>query len=116
VNTLGARIRPVIGTQTPPNGTHFRHPTNGGISGSWAAAIQGGTIPVKLQVAPTDEASPGSFSFQTYQGACTWTLTVFPDAQSGVPAVGSIGLVVLVALLLGVGALIITHRRRASVC
>jgi len=41
-------------------------------------------------------------------------LIVFPETSGGVPAVGGVGLVVLVAALLGAGAVITSHRRRAS--
>ena len=106
-HTAGARVRPVIGTQTPPNGMRFPINTLGGMSGSWATTIEGGTIPVKLQVAV---GPPDPSGFNTYQGSCTWTLVVFPTADGNVPAVGGIGLAVLVVAVMLGGALVLSRR------
>jgi hypothetical protein len=111
-----AFVRPVIGTHTPdsPLLQHNANANGSAIAGSWATVIESGTFDVKLQAAIS--LSPPACSFVcTGDSGAEWTLIVFPTAAGGVPAVGSVGLALLVALLLGVGGAIIAHRRRASV-
>ena len=104
-----ARIRPRIGTLAPNEGLpqYFQGALRP--SGSWATPVDAGEISVALQLGFLS----GSFCSLDEGSFITWTLIVFPETTGGVPAVGGVGLAVLVAVLLGVGALIITRRGRA---
>ncbi len=113
-----ARFRPVIGASFPAEG--MPDDNDGTSSGSWTAPTEAGNITVKLQVAAPAVLDEDEWRFvmassETFsQDAMSWTLMVFPDAVAGVPAIGGLGLVVLVAVLLGVGAILIASRPRAS--
>lgn len=110
--SVGGRIRPVIGDNMPEFklGVQFSVP-NGEfdtISGSWATDIPGGTMDVKLQVGFTGIVPI------TVNKAVSWTLIVFPAAKSGVPAVGTLGLIVMVVLVVGAGAVVLARRQRMA--
>jgi hypothetical protein len=113
-----ARFRPVIGNSFPTEG--IPDDNDGTSSGSWAIHTEAGNITVKLQVAAPYALDGYNWRFQMYsadphsQDAMSWTLMVFPDASAGVPAIGGLGLGVLVLSLLGVGALVIAHRQKAG--
>ena len=113
------RFRPVIGNSFPTEG--LPDDNNGTSSGSWAIPVEGGNITVKLQIAAPfalgEYASQFTmFSSETWnKDWISWTLVVLPNtASAGVPAIGGAGLVVLVMFLLGVGALLIARRQKAS--
>ena len=114
-----ARFRPVIGFSFPTEG--LPDGNDGSSSGSWAIPTNAGNITVKLQAAAPNASVESEWRFQMYSAepqsrdAMSWTLVVFPNAASaGVPAVGGLGLMVLVATLLGAGALLIARRLKAS--
>lgn len=112
------RFRPVIGGSFPTEGVP--DDVIGTSSGSWAIHTDGGNLTVKLQIAAPYALGEYESRFtmnssESYsQDAMSWTLLVFPDAFAGVPAIGGLGLIVLVASLLGVGALLIARRPKAS--
>jgi len=114
-----ARIRPVIGTGFPSEG--MPDDTARSSLGSWSVPTQGGDITVKLQVAAPKAVEENFWRFtmdssaSDSRDAMSWTLVVLPDtAGTGVPAIGGLGLVVLVGALLGIGALLITRRQMPS--
>ena len=113
-----ARFRPVIGNSFPTEGMPDNNAHSA--SGSWAIPTEAGNITVKLQVAAPYALDEYNWQFQMYSAnsdsrdAMSWTLMVFPDASAGVPTIGGLGLVVLVASLLGVGALVVAHRQKAG--
>ena len=114
-----ARFRPVIGNSFPMEG--MPDDNDGASSGSWAIPTQAGNITVKLQVAAPHALDEDNWRFQMYsadsdsRGAMSWTIVVLPNAVSaGVPAIGGLGLLVLVCSLLGVAALVIARRQKAS--
>ncbi len=109
------RFRPVIGSSFPTEG--MPDDITGTSTGSWAIPVEAGSITVKLQITAPYALGEYESRFTMYssepssQVAMSWTLVVLPNATSaGVPAVGGLGLMVLVLLLLGVGALLIAHR------
>lgn len=106
--TTAFRVRPVIGDSFPAEGKQTGD--RGAHAGSWVTATTGGTVAVKLQVSAVGEASEPFFMNPDWQSV-SWTLMVFP--QGNVPAVGNIGLVVLVAVLLAAGSVVITRRGRS---
>lgn len=114
-----ARFRPLIGNSFPTDGMpdDIAHAA----SGSWGIPIEAGNITVKLQVAAPYALDEYNWRFgmdssdSASRDAMSWTLVVLPNAASaGVPAIGGLGLVVLVSALLGIGALLIAHRQKAS--
>ncbi len=106
-----AFVRPVIGGDFPAEGLGVVFVEGWGTAtGSWATPTAGGTVTVKLQV--KNPITPVDLS--TSDKSLSWTLIVFPEAISGVPAVDSLGLGVLVLLLLGAGGAVIAKRRRTS--
>jgi hypothetical protein len=80
-------------------------------SGSWATPVDAGEISVALQLGFLNGGNGCIFGERSF---VTWTLVVFPDTSGGVPAVGGVGLIALVAILLSVGAFIITRRRQSA--
>lgn len=98
-------VRPVIGSILGNAG--LADQANGGesIGGTWVTPVAAGSYDVRLQVKTCNACGIGSNGY-------AWTLIVFPDEQATVPAVSDIGLIVLVALLLGVGGTIIARRSR----
>lgn len=112
------RFRPVIGNSFPTEG--LPDDDSGTSSGSWAIPVEAGSIMVKFQIAAPFALGQYESQFTMFSSESwnkdwmSWTLIVFPDAVAGVPAVGGIGLLVLVAALLGVAALVIAHRSKAS--
>lgn len=113
------RFRPVIGGNFPTEG--LPDDITGTSTGSWAIPVEAGSITVKLQI--TAPYALGEYqsrftmnsSEPSSQDAMSWTLVVFPNAAStGVPAVGGLGLLVLVCSLLGVAALVIARRQEVS--
>ena len=89
------QFRPVVGDVFPAEGL-----TSG--SGSWSSHTDGGTITVKLQAIEfSGAASLGTQS----KSSVSWTLTVFPDAET-VPAIGEVGLVLLAIALVVAGSLV----------
>jgi len=114
-----ARFRPVIGNSFPTEGMPDTIARSA--SGSWAIPTDAGNITVKLQVAAPNAVDEINWRFamdssaSDSRDAMSWTLVVLPNAAStGVPAIGGLGLMVLVVSLLGVGALVITHRQKVS--
>jgi len=105
-----AMIRPMIGSHAPdPAAIYYGGVSGPGyLSGTWTTNIEGGILNVKLQGALT---GPGSSLVVDSPGGISWTLIVFPVTSGGVPAVGGVGLGVLIAILLGVGAFIIKRRQ-----
>lgn len=106
-NVNEAMIRPMIGSHAPDPAAWY-YGGNAYLSGTWTTNTEGGTLNVKLQGAISN--APGSY---LSVAGTSWTLIAFPTASGGVPAVGGVGLVVLVAVLLGIGAFIIVKRRQA---
>ncbi len=108
----GGLMRPMIGTHAPDTpplllaGTLSATPR----SDSWATVTEGGTFDVKLQAALSPFITGTPFMAQP-DYATSWTLVVFPATAGGVPAVGGVGLGLLVLLLLGVGVVLIARRR-----
>lgn len=100
-------IRPSIGNSAPDIAVRMIAPTAG--NGNWLTTTDGGEITVKLQV------SGHSSTLDIEEpNLVAWTVIVFPDAKAGVPAVSSIGMVVMVVLLLGAGAVLLKRRQVAS--
>ena len=97
-------VRPVVGTLAPNEGL------SSGLftihAGSWVTATAGGTMPVKL------EMRADSGVIVNVSRGLTWTVTVHPDAGA-VPAVSGVGLVIMGALVLAVGAMIVRRRKAA---
>lgn len=114
-----ARFRPVIGNGSPTDG--MPDDTARSASGSWAIPVQGGNITVKLQVAAPNAVDESNWRYTMDSSApdgrdaMSWSLIVLPNAaNAGVPAVGGLGMAVLVVSLLGVGALLIARRPKTS--
>jgi hypothetical protein len=114
-----ARFRPVIGNNFPTEGLPDNNAHSS--SGSWAIPTEAGNITVKLQVAAPFALDEYDWRFKMdssesdSRDAMSWTLVVLPNtASAGVPAIGGAGLMVLVFSLLGVGALLIARRPKAS--
>jgi len=114
-----ARFRPVIGNSFPTEG--MPDDNDGSSSGSWVIPVVAGSTSVKLQVAAPHALDEDNWRFQLYSGeddsrdAMSWTLVVFPTiASAGVPAIGGLGLMVLVCSLVGVAALVIAHRQKSA--
>lgn len=106
------RIRPVGGGSAPSSGISTQVGGAGPgrpLSGSWATAIEGGQLEVKLQADVFDLGTPLQFDSRSY---VTWTLVVYPDFPSNVPAIGGIGLLVMVAGLLAAGGFMLRRRAR----
>lgn len=110
--TTNAWVRPAIGSSTPIEGFRYNtFPSDRDTqvsTGSWSTTIAGGEMIVRLQ----SKVSDGSDCFRG-TNHLTWTLMVFPDSASGVPAVSSWGLAVL-ALMLLVFARLYFRRRVAA--
>lgn len=106
-------VRPVIGTLSPTEGPYVplqSADTNIGYgSGTWATPVEGGTVTVKLQARRDRPACTDGGAFAHDM---SWTLIVFPDTKTGVPAVSTWGLAVMV-LLLGIAATVMIRKRVA---
>jgi len=114
-NPHHALVRPVIGTHAP-NSTPIYDVGSGNdvhLSGAWATTIEGGTITVKLQAALSPDFPGGSFNCKPDFGT-SWTLAVFPASADNAPAMSAVGLLVLVVLLLGGGAIVLASRKNAT--
>ena len=114
-----ARFRPVIGNSSPTDG--MPDDTAHAASGSWTIPVEAGNITVQLQVAAPYALDEYNWRFvmdssdSSSRDAMSWTIVVLPNAASaGVPAIGGLGLLVLVCSLLGVAALVIARRQKAS--
>ena len=116
--TCTARVQPIIGNSSPPEG--LPEDVVGTSSGSWSTPTAGGSTTVRLQVAALClpdkyECQFAMGSAEPYSGdAMSWTLVVFPDAGAGVPAVGGVGLGLLAVVLLGIGGVLVLRRRNPA--
>ena len=102
-------VRPVIGSIAPTEGIKFYDHFNAGL---WTAAVPGGQTTVKLQVRDSILGNGGSVVTDPSH-SLSWTLTVFPASASGVPAVGGMGLFILISSLV-VAAWFIMRRNNSQ--
>lgn len=102
-----ALIRPRIGTLAPNEGLPQYFQGTIRPSGSWATPVDAGEISVALQLGFLS----GSDCYLDAGSFITWTLIVFPDTSGGVPAVGGVGLAMMVVAMLAAGGYIIRRRQ-----
>lgn len=108
-NVNEAMIRPMIGSHAPdPAAWYFGGNTY--LSGTWTTNTEGGTLNVKLQGALLNFSG----SYLSVEGT-SWTLMVFPNETPGAPAVGGVGLVVMVVLAAIGSAFVFRRGIRAGV-
>ncbi len=109
---MNARIRPVIGGNSPSEGTGlgFDGAVTGALNaGSWSVTTGGGEVEVKLQVKKvfTPPGDKDSIQFGALSSV-TWTLVVY---QATVPVISQWGLVVMLLLILTAATAIFARRR-----
>ncbi len=105
-----SRIRPRIGTSYPADGTVVRGAQS---SGSWLTTTEGGTVTIALQVKNETGGTTGQVSGSD---SLSWSLLVIPEAAAGnVPAIGTVGFIVMVILVLSAGAVLLLRRRQPVV-
>lgn len=102
---METRMRPRVDASFPADGTIVRGAQS---SGSWLTTTTGGTFTVALQVKNVHEGCcVGQFSGID---SLSWSVLVFPETSNAVPAIGMLGTFVMIALLLGVGAVVMKRR------
>jgi hypothetical protein len=105
---LQNRIRPRIGNDFPAEGANVRGNRS---SGSWLTTTEGGTVTVGLQV---KSVFVGTVVQLESIDSLSWSILVVPEGEP-VPAVSTLGLVVMVVLLLGAGAYMLRKRVPSAV-